>query len=52
MIGVAPVESRSNIRQFKYFDKLVSAFVAILLVSNIVAPTPDPACVADWDSVS
>ena len=21
-------------------------------VSNIVAPTPDPACVADWDSVS
>ena len=38
MMGVAPVESRSNIRQFKYFDKLVSAFVAILLVSNIVAP--------------
>ena len=21
-------------------------------VTNIVAPTPDPACVADWDSVS
>ena len=21
-------------------------------VSNIIAPTPDPACVADWDSVS
>ena len=21
-------------------------------VSNVIAPTPDPACVADWDSVS
>ena len=27
-----------QVHQYKYFDKLVSAFVAVLLVSNLVAP--------------
>ena len=34
----APVQSPAQVRQYKYFDKLVSAFVAVLLVSNLVAP--------------
>lgn len=34
----APVQSPAQVRQYKYFDRLVSAFVAVLLVSNLVAP--------------
>src|ERR1044071_9735059 len=33
-----PIHRSQDVRQFKYFDKLVSAFVAVLLVSNLVAP--------------
>ena len=36
--GVEPLQHRASFRDFKYFDKLVSAFVAVLLVSNLVAP--------------
>lgn len=32
------IDAESAPRQFKYYDRLVSAFVAVLLVSNIVAP--------------
>jgi uncharacterized integral membrane protein (TIGR00697 family) len=32
------IDAESAPRQFKYFDRLMSAFVAVLLVSNIVAP--------------
>jgi queuosine precursor transporter len=40
-VNAAPpvfAESPREVRQYKYFDKLVSAFVAVLLVSNLVAP--------------
>src|SRR5436305_2898278 len=32
------VDAESAPQRFKYYDRLVSAFVAVLLVSNIVAP--------------
>jgi len=40
IVAVPPVLAGSprEARQYKYFDKLVSAFVAVLLVSNLVAP--------------
>lgn len=37
-LGQEPIHSPYDVRRFRYFDKLVSAFVAVLLVSNLVAP--------------
>lgn len=36
--AVVPVTSGRTLGDFRYYDKLLSAFVAVLLVSNIVAP--------------
>jgi uncharacterized integral membrane protein (TIGR00697 family) len=33
-----PVRHSRDLREFRYFDKLLVAFVSVLLVSNIVAP--------------
>lgn len=38
MQTAAVTEAPRNTAQFRYFDRLVTAFVAVLLVSNIVAP--------------